>query len=113
MSTGPNTLCQTVSIMFRVPSSYRVPLGLSITLHILLFIALLVELPQSGVYRMSHASHKVKVIHAVAVNQAQVNKQIKALKQQQQQKRAHELAELKRLKQLKQQALAAKHRRIQ
>lgn len=110
MSTGPNILCQTVSVMFRVPSSYRVPLGLSITLHVLLFLALLFELPHNGSYRMTRVSHKVKVIHAVAVNQAQVDEQIKTLRQQQQQKHARELAALKRLKE---QAVAAKRRRMQ
>jgi colicin import membrane protein len=96
--------------MFKVPLSYRVPLGISITLHVLFFLVLMVKLPKTKTYGMSPTSHKVNIIKAVAVNQNRVNEQINAVKRQEQQKRARELARLNRLKQ---QALAAKHRRIE
>ncbi|WP_423062986.1 cell envelope integrity protein TolA [Candidiatus Paracoxiella cheracis] len=97
--------------MFRVPPRYRVPLGISITLHVLLFLALIIELPKTNTYRMNHVAHdETKIVNAVAINTQQVDQQIKAIKQREQEKRAKETA---RLKQLQEQALAAQRRRIE
>lgn len=99
-----------MNAMFKVPPSYRVPLGISVTLHVLLFLAIMIELPKNDTYRMNRTTHrKVKVINAVAIDQQKVDKQIKALKKREEQKKAEEIARVKRLQE---QALVAKQKRI-
>jgi len=96
---------------------YRIPLVFSIAGHIILLVLLLIH-PTAKHYRAPHvmpASTQVtqkqqpKIVNAVAVDQAAVDKQLHAIKAAQAKKQAQEAAHIKRLQQ---QALAAKRARL-
>ena len=91
-------------------TSYRLPVMIALGLHIVLFIALMIELPNSESFRMNSTTHAVTMMHAVAVNQTQVDLQIAKMKQQEQQKNAMEET---RVRHLQEAALAAQQKRLQ
>ena len=95
--------------MLKIPSKYRLPLGIAIVLHLILLITLMIHLPKTASYRMKQAASTIKIVKAVTVNQQQVDQQIKKIKQRDREKRAAELA---RVDKLRREALAAKRKRI-
>ncbi len=93
----------------KIPPSFRVPVGISIFLHILLISFLFIKMPHPA-YRMPETHAKVEIVKAVAVSSSEVDAQIKAIKRREQRKHAAEQARIKRLQSA---ALAAKRKRVQ
>lgn len=96
--------------MLRIPPNYRIPVGISIVLHIILLVILAMKLPTSTTYRMNNAPTDVKIVNAVAVNPVAVQTEINRIKNQQLQKEQQEqqkrVAAQAHLQALQQQALA-------
>lgn len=90
---------------FHIPSAYRIPLAVSVALHLILIIFLAVHLPKSS-YRANSIESMVKIINAVAVHSNQVQADIETLK-------AKETARQQAEAHLREMALAAEKRREQ
>ncbi len=65
----------------KIPQQYRVPLGISLVIHLGLLIFLMVELPSTNTYRMSRENSPVKIVNAVAVSQNKIDAEVKKLKE--------------------------------
>jgi colicin import membrane protein len=100
--------------MLKIPPNYRIPVGISIALHLVLLVFLAIKLPTSH-FRMESASSDVKIVNAVAVNSAAVQTEINRIKMQEQQKQQQvqqqRAAEQARVQALQQQAIAAQKQR--
>ena len=82
----------------KIPRSYQWPVGLAIALHVLLLVVLCVDVPKTATFRTNAPTAQSKIVNAVALNQTQVDQQIKQIKQSQNRQKATELANLKRFK---------------
>ncbi|WP_260554219.1 cell envelope integrity protein TolA [Coxiella burnetii] len=99
--------------MIKIPTPYRVPVGISIFLHVVLLLALISNLSSSETYRMNNLNRPVKIIQAMAVSQTAIDNQTKQIKQEQEQKRAaleaRRQEQKRKLALKKQQIIAQKH----
>lgn len=88
--------------------NYKKPFILAVLLHAILFVFLFVKFAMHHTYAVAPGP-KVHIVQAVAVNQAQVEKEIRQIKEE---KTRHEQQELARIKRLQKEALAAKKARL-
>ncbi|WP_040953820.1 TonB C-terminal domain-containing protein, partial [Coxiella burnetii] len=101
--------------MIKIPTPYRVPVGISIFLHVVLLLALISNLSSSETYRMNNLNRPVKIIQAMAVSQTAIDNQTKQIKQEQEQEQKRAALEARRQEQKrklalkKQQIIAQKH----
>lgn len=93
----------------RLPDSFRKPLLLSILLHVIVIVALIVELPSQSYRLPGPVSHQQTIVQATAIDPKAVQNQIKAIKAAQERKHKLEAAKIHRLHQ---QALAMKKARL-
>lgn len=84
---------------------YRVPIGLSLALHLMVFILVFIKMPSKGMSLASAPPAQPAVVQATAVNSAQVSQQIQAIQQQELIRQQHE-------RNAEQQAEAAKQARL-
>ena len=96
--------------MLKIPLSYRLPVGVSIFLHVTLLIALNINVSTQNKDRFNNQNTLMPVISAVAVNQQTFNNQIKKMQQAEKQKRTAEKAACK--EKLQQRTLALKKQRV-
>lgn len=92
--------------MWQIPKEYRLPLGLSLALHVIIIVLLIVKMPAQS-YRMPGPVSKVnqpKIVQATALNQTQVAQQVKAI---QRRENAKQLAREQKLRKLQAQARSA------
>ena len=88
--------------------NYKKSFIFSVLLHVILFVLLLVKFTSHHSYAIRPGT-KVNIVKAVAVNQAQVDKEIKQIKQE---RIRHQQQELAKIKRLQKEALLAKKARI-
>ncbi|PHH57846.1 cell envelope integrity protein TolA [Coxiella burnetii] len=97
--------------MVKIPTPYRVPVGISIFLHVVLLLALISNLSSSETYRMNNLNRPVKIIQAMAVSQTAIDNQTKQIKQEQKRAalEARRQEQKRKLALKKQQIIAQKH----
>ncbi|AZV74554.1 cell envelope integrity protein TolA [Coxiella burnetii] len=98
--------------MIKIPTPYRVPVGISIFLHVVLLLALISNLSSSETYRMNNLNRPVKIIQAMAVSQTAIDNQTKQIKQEQEQEQEQKRAALEARRQEQKRKLALKKQQI-
>ncbi|AKQ33978.1 cell envelope integrity protein TolA [Candidatus Coxiella mudrowiae] len=100
--------------MLKIPPPYRLPVGVSIFCHIILLIALTINLSSSNTYRLNNPSRPMTIIKAETVNQVAIDNEINAMKKEEKQKREAEQARARALQErvqaLKKQQIAEQKR---
>lgn len=72
--------------MLKIPFSYRLPVGVSVFLHVILLIALSINVSTQNRYRFEDQNRPMSVINAVAVDQQFVDNQTKKMQRAEEQK---------------------------
>ncbi|MBW5803005.1 cell envelope integrity protein TolA [Coxiella endosymbiont of Ornithodoros amblus] len=97
--------------MIKIPTPYRVAIGISIFLHVVLLLALISNLSSSETYRTSNFNRSIKIIRAIAVSQTAIYNQTKQIKQEKKRAalEAYRQEQKRKLALKKQQIIAQKH----
>ena len=83
--------------MLKIPPPYRLPVGISVLCHIILLIALTINLSSSNTYRLNNLSPSTTIIKAETVSQIAIDNEIDAIKIEEKQKREADQAHTREL----------------